>query len=543
MSAIFGIYYLDGRKAEVTDLERMSKKLAHRGSDGVGLWSESSVGFGHRMLWITPESLHEKLPFSYSNNGTQITITADARLDNRVELIQIFGISGRPHEQITDNELILHAYNKWGEDCPEKLLGDFSFAIWDKRRQRLFCARDHFGIKPFFYYFAPNRLFVFASEIKALLCLPEIPQKLNEIMVADYLAQIYEDKWITFYKEILRLPPAHRMIVERQKVTTGSYWSLDPSREIKLSSDEEYEETFRHHFTESVRTRLRSAFPVGSMLSGGMDSSSIACVARNLLGQDSQRPLHTFSFIFDDVSDCDERPYIHSALTQEGFDPHYIFGDRVSPLFDLDQVQWVQDEPYWDPTLSMSWTAYQSARKENVRMILDGTGGDEATWCTFAFLTEFAHAGRWKDIITELQESSKLKRTTLHKKIKILWTRCIKPFIPEKPKKLWRWMCGRHGKPLLFNRAILNHQFSKRIHFAERSKILQRHWSKAARTLREEQYFYLTYHLKTLAIELADRATQAFSIEHRYPFCDKRLVEFCLALPPEQKFRNGWTRS
>lgn len=282
MSGIAGIYYLDGRPVERTDVERMVDSIAHRGPDDCGVWTDGSVGLGHRMLWTTHESLHEKLPLT--NKSGDITITADARIDNRDELFSTLNFNGRPRETIADSEIILAAYEKWGEQCPEKLLGDFSFAIWDKRYHKIYCARDHMGVKPFYYYHS-NKVFVFASEIKALLSLTEVPRRLNELMVAYYLISMFEDKEITFYKDILRLPPAHVMELDSEGRRLSQYWSLDPSRELKLSSDDEYAKTFRDIFKEAVHCRLRSAFPIGSMLSGGLDSSSIVCMARQLLSQ------------------------------------------------------------------------------------------------------------------------------------------------------------------------------------------------------------------------------------------------------------------
>ena len=167
MSGIIGIHYLDGRPVDRENLTKMVDILAHRGPDGADIWVDGCVGLGHRMLWTTPESLIEKLPLE--NQRGDLVITADARIDNRDELIAALQINNRPSDKVVDSELILAAYEKWGEDCPEHLLGDFAFAIWDERRELLFCARDHFGVKPFYYYFA-NNTFAFGSEIKALLC-------------------------------------------------------------------------------------------------------------------------------------------------------------------------------------------------------------------------------------------------------------------------------------------------------------------------------------------------------------------------------------
>ena len=203
MSAIAGIHYLNERPVDFADLGRMVDILAHRGPDGADIWSEGSVGFGHRMLWTTPESLLEKLPLV--NQRGDLVITADARIDNREELIAALSLAECRFEKITDSHLILAAYEKWGETCPEHLLGDFAFAIWDKRNQMLFCARDHFGVRPFYYHHCPRRMFAFASEIKALLCLSEVPNRLNEVRVGAYLEVMLEDKIITFYGDIFRL--------------------------------------------------------------------------------------------------------------------------------------------------------------------------------------------------------------------------------------------------------------------------------------------------------------------------------------------------
>src|SRR2546422_5671131 len=348
----------------------MLARLAHRGPDGAGVWSEGTVGLGHRLLHTTPESLRERLPLA-SGDGT-LVLTADARIDNRAELL---GALDRGVEA-TDAELILAAYERWGERCPEHLLGDFVFVIWDARRAALFCARDHFGVKPFYNHHAPGRLFAFASEIKGLLALAEVPRRLNETRVADYLVPLLEDKVITFYEDILRLPPAHRMTVTREGVRTEQYWALDPEREIRMKSDEEYADAFREIFTEAVRCRLRSAFPVGSMLSGGLDSSSVVCVARQLLQQNGGNRFHTFSIVFDDVPECDERRYVEAVLAGGGADPHYIRGDLLSPLGDVDRFLDHQDEPLSVPNLFLYWAACRLASESGMRVFLDGVDGD-----------------------------------------------------------------------------------------------------------------------------------------------------------------------
>src|SRR3989442_1012999 len=207
VSGIAGLWRLDGRPTEPAELDRMLARLAHRGPDGAGAWRHGPVALGHRMLHTTPESLRECQPLVGTTGD--LVLVADARIDNRAELCPLLPAPS----DATDAELILAAYERWGEHCPEHLLGDFAFAIWDGRAQRLFCARDHFGVKPLYYHHRPSRLFAFASEIKGLLALADIPRRLNETRVAAYLVPLFEDKEVTFYEEIVRLPPAHRMVV------------------------------------------------------------------------------------------------------------------------------------------------------------------------------------------------------------------------------------------------------------------------------------------------------------------------------------------
>jgi len=373
MSAIVGLYSLDGQPVNRGDLERMVDTVAHRGPDAAGVWNRGSIGLGQRMLWTTPESLDERLPLV--DKAGDVVLTADARIDNRDELIAALGVTDHPHGEISDSELILSAYKQWGEACAEKLVGDFAFAIWDGLRQRLFCARDHLGVKPF-YYHQSSRAFAFASEIKALLSLPGVPFRLNEMRVADHLAGMFEDRTITFYQDIFRLPAAHSMTVGREGMRVRRYWSLDVSREVRLKSDGEYAEAFRTIFTDAVRCRLRSAFPMGALLSGGLDSSAIVCAARKVLAEQGKHRLHTFSAIFPglpeaDLRRIDERPFIDAVVSMGGLIPHFVHADRLSPLEEIDRVLWHEDEAVLAPNLYMHWALYRAAHQQGVRVLLD----------------------------------------------------------------------------------------------------------------------------------------------------------------------------
>lgn len=263
MSGIAGIYYLDGRPVEQVDLHRMLDSMAHRGPDGSGIWTDGPVGLGHRMLWTTPESLHEKLPLK--NNTGDLTITADARIDNRDELIPTLNLNGRPRETIPDSEIILAAYEKWGESCPERLLGDFAFAIWEGRKKKLFCARDPVGIKPFFYYF-DGKAFYWSSEPRAICEDSKVPKKPNLTLISLYLLNRFDEREETLYQNIYRLPSSHFMVLENGRLRKGQYWDIDPNHAIRYKTDQEYAEHFLSLFKEAIRARLRSHGPVGALL-------------------------------------------------------------------------------------------------------------------------------------------------------------------------------------------------------------------------------------------------------------------------------------
>jgi asparagine synthase (glutamine-hydrolysing) len=536
MSAIVGVYYLDGRSVSHTSLERMVEILAHRGPNGVGAWSEGDVGLGHRMLWTTPESLQEKLPAV--NPASDLVITADARIDNRDELLTTLNFSGCPNRELTDSQLIVAAYEKWGERCPEKLLGDFAFAIWDGRKQVLFCARDHFGVKPFYYHYRQGFTFVFGSEIKAILCLPEVPSRVNDVKVGYHLAGIREDREMTFYQDIFRLPAGHRMRVSPAGMRIQPYWSLDPSTELCLNSDEEYAEAFREKFTKSVSCRLRSRFPVGLMLSGGLDSSSICCMARELLKQNGNHRLHTFSF-FGDTPESNESLFIRAVVRQGSVEPHYVRVAGRSPLADLARVLWHMDEPPFANNTYLVWALSSTAHRQGLRVLLNGYGGDQSVGRGFGYLRELAYKWRWLKLAFELRPVARNFNKPLGRP---LWNYIrlysLRPWVPKTIRHLRRAWCSQVQAP----DTLINPDFVRRIDLEDRIEALEQR-SKPLRSERENHHQDITSGENQNVLELLDKVAGAFSLEACYPFFDPELVAFCLSLPPDQKLRGGYDRA
>ena len=394
MSGIAGIYYLDGRPVR-KEINRMVETMEHRGPDEQDVWTSGSVGLGHCMLHTTPESLHASLPQESAQSGC--VVTADARIDNREELIRDFRASAEPNGGIPDTTLILRAYEKWGRDCVDHLLGAFSFAVWDPRKGHFFSAIDHFGVRPLYYYHGKGTLFAFASEIKALLRLEDVPDEPDEVRIAEHLlAPVEEDPTRTYFKYVSGLAPAHALTVEPGQRTENEYWALDPSREIQLSSDEEYADRFHSLFTDAVDVRLRSTTPVGCMLSGGLDSSSIACKGAQLSRKSSgSPPIHTFSAVFGKESESDESPYIESVLSKcDELHPHFIRGKEKSPLADWDELYQYVDGACTAGNIYIFWRSNRRARDQGIRVMLDGFDGDTTVSHGKGFFYKLREEGR-----------------------------------------------------------------------------------------------------------------------------------------------------
>jgi len=527
MSGITGLYAPE-RDVDGDALDGMLRRIDHRGPDGSGRWTDGSVGLGHQLLSTTPESRHESLPDATDG----FAVTADARLDNRDELLAELDVGGSP-DSIPDSRLLLAAYARWGEQCPDHLLGAFAFAVWDESERTLFAARDHMGVKPFYYYHEDG-LFAFGSEIKALLALDGVPCRLNEARVGDYLAEALEDETATFYEGIRRLPPAHALRVTPSGLTTREYWSLDPTRNVELNSDEAYADRFRELFTEAVRCRLRSAYPVGSTLSGGLDSSSVVCTAADLLEADR---LHTVSAVFPEVLVCDERPYIEAVLDHVDVTSHFVRADQTSPLSEFDCVVWHQDEPFYAPNLFIHRNLYRTAARHDVRVLLDGLDGDSTVSHGIDYLTDLARSGRIRRAVSEARALAPSRGVSTRD---LLFDYVVRPTVLSPLRRLRESFRGDDETASI--PPLVDSEFARMIDLRQQLDDNEQDSPEGLSSARVSHYEDLTSGLVPYALEVADGAAAEFGLEPRYPFFDRRLVEFCLALPPEQKLRDGTTR-
>jgi asparagine synthase (glutamine-hydrolysing) len=272
MSGICGIINFQNLNSATNDfleqeIRLMVSHIAHRGIDGIDLWEFGNAAVAHLMMHTTPESIHEKQPF-VSSSG--LVLVADARIDNRPKLIEKLGLEVGKY--ISDAELIMLAYEQWGDKCVNHLIGDFVFVIWNPATQKIFVGSDHLGIRPLYYYYEKGKVFAFASEIKALLALDFVSAELNKLETAAYLSGLHDFRPLTgrtIYEAIQFILPAHYTWVDADSLEASFYWKIDTNRFLHLKTNEDFVAEFRKTFEEAVKCRIRTPFNVASHLSGG----------------------------------------------------------------------------------------------------------------------------------------------------------------------------------------------------------------------------------------------------------------------------------
>ena len=533
MSGIGGIFRRNKQKINLDQLKSIGSALAHRGPDGITYFKSNHIGFVHCMLHDTPESLFEKLPGK--TDDERLVITWHGRIDNREQLRDKTGYI-RPLAETADSDLILAAYDKWGSDCVNYLLGDFVFAIWDESAQKIFCARDHMGIKPF-YYILTEKLFCFASEIKGLLTIPEFDRTINEERIADYLTCFVTEKKSTFYKNIFRLQPGHSLEVDLWNSNCQCYWEPRPAK-LSCRNNVEYEEEFYSIFENAVSRRLRSNFPIGSFLSGGLDSSAIVCMASGPQQHCLPSRLHTFSGIFDKISKCDERIFFQSVLDRYNVIPHFIPADQINPGIAYNDAFENEDEPFWAPHFFMGWNLMALAKKNGIRVMLDGHDGDSAVSHGTGLLPELLLSGRWFQLINEcnfIGNSHSFKKT-----IKTFLNVCKNSALFKISSVLPVTFQPDHFVGMVDN---LNESLMEKHIIRERLFQAEAERPKFGQTEYEHHKRSITNPMHSVALEFLERQCVRHKLVGRYPFFDKNLIEFCLALPPQQKFCNGFNRN
>lgn len=379
-----------------------------RAAEGSELWSGEGAVLGFGRLAVTPEDDLETQPF----HDDRVVVVADCRLDDRRPLIDRLEDMGPWRWGVpTDVELISRAYRRWGTDCAGHLLGDFAFVIWDHRARRLVAARDPMGMRPLYYHAAPGRI-VFGSEIKQILAHPEIPRRIHEPFVAAHLAGIFGPLEWTAYEGVAQLAPATTLIADGDRRRIHTHWQPDPGHRIDLDSEGEYAALLRDTLAAAVRDRLRTNRPPGVLLSGGMDSGSVAALAGHLRNADRALPLlQTYSWAFTELIECDERHVSRHITDHYQLPATDIEADHLWPLAHHPDHGPDPDDPFVGAFQPLLEHALATAAEDGTRLMLGGTRGDLMVGPEMYLATRVAQ-GRLNDAATGLRQLARLSGGT-----------------------------------------------------------------------------------------------------------------------------------
>ena len=380
MCGIAGIIQTDPGRYQYDHVKKMTDSLAHRGPDGEGFWQNETcrVLLGHRRLAIIDLSESGRQPMHFMN---RYTIIHNGEIYNYIELKETLEKKGYAFETSTDTEIIAAAYDCWQENCVEQFDGMFAFAIWDDTNNKLFAARDRFGEKPFFYLYNPvEKFFLFASEMKALWA-AGISRSPNLKMLFNFITIGYvenpERPEETFDNNILKLPPAHTLTLYTQKkdwLSINQYWKLNPDIEDKTMTDEKAAEQFTELFNRSVNRRSRSDVPIGTSLSGGLDSSSIVAAISEMHPANYSRKAFTAGF---PGYENDETTYA-KQITGKFSLQHFIADIRYEDfLHDWEKLVYHQEVPFGSASIYAQYKVFELAKQQQVNVLLDGQGADE----------------------------------------------------------------------------------------------------------------------------------------------------------------------
>jgi asparagine synthase (glutamine-hydrolysing) len=530
MSGFVALFDRTRKNIPRDQLEQMHHAIRHRGPDDEGIWRGDFIGLTHQKLQSTPECRFDSQP--YEDDG--LTISGDVRIDNRAELCGSLSLSREP-ETIPDSELLLRAYRKWGTDCISRVYGAFAFAIWDRNESQLFLGRDRLGVKPL-YYHQSSETFAAASEQKSLLTLPSVSGAVDETKVGEFLIELFEDKGRTFFESLNRLPPATTMVVNTDETDKRQYWDLDPTRTVTLESDAAYERRFRELFEQAVQSRLRASGPIGTSLSGGMDSSSVTVTARHLLPE--SETLHTFSNVYDEAASSDEREFIETVIKRDGIKSHYSFPEKSQSLLGREEVRRYLDQPPHNTMHFAVRERVQQASKNGVCALLGGELGDSAIGYGLGLLPELFWTGRWPLLYSELRSMADIADTSVNHLFRHL-------VLTEFSDPVGRWRRKLRGEydPLTNENQTLDPEFAARIGLQDRYENLRLQGSSVTPRARRLQRRSLLTGKTASNFEVLDLIHAACGIEPRYPFADARFLEFTLAIPATQQFADGYTRS
>lgn len=530
MGGLAVVFYRDGRPVQRDSVREMLDAVPYRGPDGMFTRIVGDVGLGHAKMAMTPEEDDEVQPVVSPRSGS--ILICDARLDNRAELLSL--LPDKPSRATSDAELILNCYETWGCAAVEHLLGDFAFIIWDPRTRRILAARDTSGQRALFYR-CDARTFAAASEIHQLLQDASIPIEPNHARIKEFLVPLNmgsneRDNASTFYKDIHALPAGHLLVVDADNLRVQRYWELRPVPELRYRTDEEYAEHFRALFFDVVGARLRSSKPLGALLSGGLDSSSVVCTTQELYrdGLATNHGFRTFTSTFDGL-DCDESDLVADIQTKYGLTAEYVPVRQFGGRLDLEPGGFMEA-----PNLGVVGEKNRLLSRvhvSGVRALLTGEIADSIVFGSWLSFDSFIRQGNLSGFLRQLAAFRRISTDSLPK-IAALY--CIAPLLPR--------TLQQHVVVTYLDRVLrrdadnlvppwiaksLGHELLRR----HRELYLGPHRERRFASPARQAEYGLLYPPEV------GRHPAPWPIEFWRPFADRRLHEFLLAIPPEQKFQ------
>ena len=531
MCGIVGI--VDTRGARAIDpalVRRMNETQHHRGPDEGDVYTEPGIGFGHRRLSIIDLSSGQQPLF---NEDQSVVVVFNGEIYNYQELMEELIGLGHGFRTRCDTEVIVHAWEEWGEACVERFRGMFAFGLWDRNQQTFFMARDRLGVKPLYYAVLPDGRLIFGSELKALRAVPELPREIDARAVEDYFAFGYVPEPKTIYQSALKLSPGFMLSIRIGQPIGApkQFWDV-PFKRHQAMTEKDAEGELIVRLREAVKIRLVAEVPLGAFLSGGVDSSAIVAMMAGLM----KEPVNTCSIAFNDPA-FDESKYAAQVATQYQTNHHSDTVDTDDYAL-LDTLADLYDEPYADSSAIPTYRVCQLARKR-VTVALSGDGGDE----------NLAGYRRYKYAMAENSVRSRIP-SGLRKPVFGMLGKVY-------PKADWAPRMFRakttfealsrdlvegyfHGVSIMPDRMraqLFSPQFQRSLQGYRAIEVMREHASRSPTDdpLSMIQYLDMKTYLPGDILTKVDRASMAHALEVRVPLLDHKLVEWISGLPPDMK--------
>jgi asparagine synthase (glutamine-hydrolysing) len=542
MSGIAGQLRFHGEGAARPDLERMANALRQHGPDRSDIMVAGAVGLAHLLMRMTPEDQFCRQPWRGVSGAT---IVADLRLDNRDDVLASLGVPKSEAMAWEDARVLLTAWEKIGDALWPALRGPFAVAIWDPRSRLLTLARDHLGLNVVMWH-RSERQFAFASMPKGLFALPDVPRELSEEKFADFLVLNHADHATTVYRNIFRVLPAHVLTVKADdgSIAERRYWSPADIKPTRLASDQAYADALRERLDVAVRRQMRSAHPIGSHLTGGLDSSSVSVLAARALGERSQRlaaftqvPGKGFRGAVPEGGYADETPYVEAISRAVGnIDVNLVHNDACDDFAELERVFLALDGPVRNPT-TLGWMIAISrlARAQGVRVLLGGLYGNcTISWDGWSQAAGHLQHGR---LIAAFRQWRLFYRLSPYSRWTSFRKLILEALVPQKVED-WtdRWFCRR---PPWQHHAAIRSEFAAEMMVSERAtKVGHDFHYRPHASERTAALTPVDYVGDWMAAEKA-----MTGVEFRDPTADIDVISFCFGVPSEQYLVEGIDRS